>query len=542
MKSILKNEVIKNTLNIIHQYLYSNFSDNDIKKIIKEISILVDISKLDFPEAGAIDYENAQKMLSSINEKENIRKIKGVYYTPHDLIRFIAINSIKLHFGILNNNNLHVLDLNGVPYQKFCFRKTVFDPTCGVGEFLLVTTELKFDVLELHRENITKGNINRILSTVYGNDINPESILITQLRLFLFILDRYGVGNIKGISSILINNFYCYDYISNPTENNDTYDLIIGNPPFVEDNKSGLELTKKYGNIYANTLENSSIQVSSTGVIGFVIPLSYISTPRMKNIRNVINENMNEQYILSYSDRPDCLFVAVHQKLCVIFAKKDSKKTGLYTGNYQYWYKDERDTLFDNSVAIKNSFAETRFIPKLGRDLDSKIYEKIIINEETLISKLNSGESSIFLNMRAAFWIKAFMNFHEGSEYREYKVKEKEKYFIMCLLNSSLFWWHWIAVSDCWHITMKELENFKIPNKINYSEFEKLAIQLENKLEETKVYVGTVQTEYEYKHKECVDVINEIDDTINRVFNLTEEESIYIKNFALRYRVGGGAK
>ncbi|WP_159459222.1 Eco57I restriction-modification methylase domain-containing protein [Helcococcus massiliensis] len=541
MKNISENIIIQETLNIIYQYINNNYSDKEIKKINKELNVLCDISKVKFSKTESIGYETAQKMLSSINEKEKIRKIKGVYYTPHDLIRFIAINTIKLHFGILNNNNLHVLDLNGVPYRKFCFEKTLFDPTCGAGEFLLVAAELKFDVLELHRKNITNGNIKNILSTIYGNDVNPESTLIAQLRLFLFVLNRYGAEKIRGISSILLANFYCYDFITSPNEN-DKYDLIVGNPPYVEDTKSGLSLNKRYGNIYANTLENSSLKVNNLGVIGFVIPLSYISTPRMKEIRTVINENMNEQYILSYSDRPDSLFVSVHQKLCVIFAKKDSKYPALYTGNYQYWYKDEREALFDNTMSYKNNFAETKFIPKLGTELDSKIYEKIINNEKSLLSKMKSGDASIFLNMRAAFWIKAFMNFHEGSEYKEYKVNKEAKYFIMCLLNSSLFWWHWIAVSDCWHITMKELENFKIPNKIKYSDFKGLAIELEQKLEETKLYVGTKQTEYEYKHKECIDIIHEIDDIINKSFNLTEEESIYIKNFALRYRIGGGAK
>ena len=68
-----------------------------------------------------------------------------------------------------------------------------------------------------------------------------------------------------------------------------------------------------------------------------------------------------------------------------------------------------------------------------------------------------------------------------------------------------------------------------------------MANLLENKLEDTKVFVGTKQTEYEYKHKECVDVIHEIDDFINGLYGLTDEESIYIKNFLYRYRIGGGA-
>ena len=68
-----------------------------------------------------------------------------------------------------------------------------------------------------------------------------------------------------------------------------------------------------------------------------------------------------------------------------------------------------------------------------------------------------------------------------------------------------------------------------------------LANNLRLRLEETKVFVGTVQTEYEYKHKLCIPEIHAIDDFINGLFGLTEEESEYIKGFAFKYRTSGGA-
>jgi len=80
------------------------------------------------------------------------------------------------------------------------------------------------------------------------------------------------------------------------------------------------------------------------------------------------------------------------------------------------------------------------------------------------------------------------------------------------------------------------------PRINNYETATKLAQSLALRLEETKVYVGTKQTEYEYKHSACVKEIHAIDDYINELYQLTAEESDYIKNFAYRYRVSGGAK
>lgn len=46
-------------------------------------------------------YSETQNMLSKLNEKESIRKSKGVYYTPCDVVHFIVVNSIKSAYGKL---------------------------------------------------------------------------------------------------------------------------------------------------------------------------------------------------------------------------------------------------------------------------------------------------------------------------------------------------------------------------------------------------------------------------------------------------------
>lgn len=95
-------------------------------------------------------------------------------------------------------------------------------------------------------------------------------------------------------------------------------------------------------------------------------------------------------------------------------------------------------------------------------------------------------------------------------------------------------------MSDCWHVS-KELNGFMAPFNGKYRKASHIAKALREKLEETKVYVGTKQTEYEYKHRECIKEIRAIDSYINDLYGLTKEESDYIMNFAFRYRTSGGA-
>lgn len=539
----MASRMLLNALSIVDSYLTQNYSKSELKVINDEVNIILHKAENNLNISKEIySYEAVQEVLSNINEREDIRKARGVYYTPIDLVKFILFNSAKMVCGKLKPNNLHVLDLNGIPYTSFCYEKTIFDPTCGAGVFVLEALEMKLDLLDLHHTKVSKGKIHKVIATIRGNDVNKDSIKLTKIRLLLCILHRYGLSKIRGLAKVMEPCFTSYDFVeSRPTCNK--YDIIIGNPPYVEDSKSLSVPLVKYGNIYANVLDHSVAHLNDGGVIGFVIPLSYVSTPRMKKIREKLSDNITEQYILSYSDRPDCLFSSVHQKLCVLFGRNVNKEQAVYTSNYRYWYKEERKELFHSAEVVKNKFVNCDFIPKIGNKTDSDVYKKIVAHKTELIKLLEKNGSSVFLNMRAAFWIKAFLSQHNGAEYKEFKCENTDyANFCMCLLNSSLFWWYWICVSDCWHITRKELIGFMVPDVVDFTVTNRLANLLERKLEDTKVFVGTKQTEYEYKHKECVDIIHEIDDFMNSLYRLTNEESLYIKNFSYRYRIGGGAE
>ena len=539
--------IIKKSLTPIYRYLLNNFSLSEIDIINRELEKIASFDSRDYMSIDvekSVSYEELQNDLVSFNEKGMKRKSNGVYYTSNDVVKFILSNTVKSYYDILKPTNLHVQDLNGIPYKKFAYQNTVFDPTCGTGEFLIVVLGIKLDLIDLHKDVVSCEDIKKVLSTIFGNDIDNDSTTICKFRLFLYVLNRYGVNKICGIANILNVLFTNYDFINLDNTYSNRFDIIIGNPPYVEDSKCDTKPNIKFGNVYANVLDNVTKCLNRNGVLGFIIPLSYVSTPRMSSIRSLLCNVLSEQYILSYCDRPDCLFSSVHQKLCILIGKNGEQiKNKIYTSNYQFWYKEERKELFSVVTAILNKFGNDKFIPKVGTSLDSDIYVKVTSNKECLYDLFDDNGESLFINMRASFWIKAFRNDHSSNEYKKFSLRNKNiANFCMCLLNSSLFWWYWICVSDCWHLTNKELKGFTIPKIIDFDIFNQLANDLEQKLEKTKVYVGTKQTEYEYKHRACIDEIHNIDDAINKVYGLSEEECIYIKNYALKYRIGGGVK
>ena len=532
---------------LITNFIKSQYNEVEQDEILKEIDNILEIGFLELhfvQNYKVLTFEHLQEELSSINEKDLHRKRHGVYYTPHDLVDFININLVKLYYSELFENNLG----NKIPFfnpkisRDLSCKRKVFDPTCGTGEFLLSFLKIKFDLFEESSIQLGVRRIHKIVETIWGNDINNDSIKITQVRLLLYVLQRYGCRFIVGLSGILKKNFTQLDYVESASNIKEIFDFVVGNPPYVEDSKSTSKPVSKYGNIYANVLENSTYHLSDKGVIGYVIPLSYISTPRMKKIRFIINYSMPEQYLLSYADRPDCLFSAVHQKLNILLAKANGKLK-CYTSSYKYWYKHERSNLFDNIQVINNPwFINTDFIPKISNELELSIFEKIYnpIQEEGIVSKVVENGRAVYLNMRATFWIKAFLGKHEGAEYKTLIFDEEFSYFMMCLFNSSLFWWYWVCISDCWHITKKELNSIFIPKQFDVEKVKSLAFRLETCLETSKVYVGTKQTTYEYKHKLCIEMIHKIDDLIADIYGLTTQENEYIKSFNLKYRTGTG--
>lgn len=520
---------ILDCINIVYSFLSEKGeSELDARNIVTKITGIKS-PELKDSIFKLSDYKKIQEYLTKVNEKSEKQKAKGVFYTPDDLANYMIDKSINfLESESFSKKTEITKKLKDSDFK-------LLDPTCGTGVFLINYLEYKFSaVKELNEEDVIK-----IIQNTNGNDIDLNSLLITKLKICLVVMKYFGIKTTAKVASVINKSFHHVNMVNGYIKGKN-YDLIIGNPPYVEDSKYDGDINKKYGNIYANVLINASKMLKSDGAISFVIPLSYVATPRMQNLRNALSENLNNQVILSFADRPDCLFPSVHQKLCVLFAKP-SEKRSFKTSNYMYWCDSERKTLFDNISVIDNSKVRDKFIPKLGNNRDVKIFNKITLNNYRMQELYSPKNNSLYLNMRATFWIKAFLNPHTGNEYKTLNfTNDKYRYFAYCLLNSSLYWWYWNVVSDCWHITKKELDEFPIPNDIEFGEIEKLANALEKKLESTKKYIGSKQTDYEYKHKLCIKEISAINQYINNVYKLSEKEGTYINNYYIKYRMSGG--
>ena len=550
----LKEKISKVTLSHICKRYGNNIEYAN--KILSAIKLLMADNSIGYHFPNEIVADNAclgdqdddfQEQLSKVNEKEARRKKDGVYYTDRDVTDFLAVNTL-LHYAVSSESKVYgfdkasrKLDRLDANHKRRLILASTLDPTCGTGEFLLSVLSIKIRLCH-HLNEVKPEDISR---SIYGNDIESQSTEITKLRVFFLLIDSYAEElDVLLISHNLNQNFTNVDAVVYDRETFGTKDIVIGNPPYVEYRNFSGAPQFSYGNVYADVLHHSVDTLPYNGIMAFVIPLSYISTIRMSNLRKYIMQNTDKQIVMNFADRPDCLFSCVHQKLSIIIAQKRSEYKGVLTSSYNYWYQSERNLLFDNIALWRTNVNNDAYWPKVGNRIDNSVYEKFLkMKGDDILHFSTSGTTKgIQINTRGCFWMKAFTRDMNSKSYSTYPVPSQLYSFVYCLVNSSLFFLLWIIISDGWHITNKELSFIKFPKEIGAeSTWSDLASRLEEKLEKTKVFVGTKQVDYEYKHKSCKDIIDEIDNELAKIYNLSQTQLEYIKNFGLKYRLGDGA-
>ncbi|MCK9335574.1 MAG: Eco57I restriction-modification methylase domain-containing protein, partial [Candidatus Cloacimonetes bacterium] len=331
------------------------------------------------------------------------------------------------------------------------------------------------------------------------------------------------------------------------------FDVIIGNPPYVESSKVVYSYNHASisicGNLYPLVMHRSYLISSNRSYFGMIVPISLASTPRMNNLRQYLTANSESVWCSNYADRPGCLFKGVHQKLSIILCKLSSSQTGeaqINTTQYYHWYGSDVnavENLFQTCYYLCNSSRINGWY-KFGHYLDNSLY-KVIDNLPMTQAKSKSG-FSIYLNMRMMYWCKCFMEPKKSNEYKQITYNDRTASQSACAaFNSSLFFWLWETLSDVWHITNKELEEFRFGVLINSSKqqevLSKETLRLMEDLETNKRSVMTKQTDYEYYHKLSKSIIDEIDTTIAKYLGLNQNELDYVINYNLKFRNGGAA-
>jgi hypothetical protein len=343
------------------------------------------------------------------------------------------------------------------------------------------------------------------------------------------------------------------------------FDVIIGNPPYVEYSKvrntytvRGYE-TESCGNLYPFIIERCFHLSQSIGRIGQIMPLPAINTSRMKNFQEMLQKCHRSLWVSNYDERPRNLFIGVDQRLSILIVGKHlAQKDGaqVFTTGINRWASVFRPYLFSKihyvQLVIPPGY-HTSSILKASDSIESSILGKWV--QHAPISQLLADKwnhSSEFIAYRTAggrYW-KIFLDKMFDTESLSnkvaYLIPGVDPKVIVAVLSSSLFWWYYSL-----HYDMYNLKDYMIFGfRFDYPQgalIDKLSLlgsklidDLENNAENTTVQSrtrGEVHSKL-YVVSKSKPIIDEIDRGLAKHYGFTEEELNFIINYDIKYRMG----
>jgi hypothetical protein len=387
-----------------------------------------------------------------------------------------------------------------------------------------------------------EGKLNQYLANEYG--INPSKKAeykkwLESHKPFHWFIQFYGILKNGG------------------------FDVIIGNPPYVEYGKIKSEylvhnyLTEGCGNIYAYTIEKSLNILSSKGSISLIVPLSLMSTERMKSLQSLLFSENRTLWLSAFDVYPCKLFEGAKQRLTIFLASAYMIDKSLYTSRYNRWKPEERESLFPNlSFHRSNINKALSVIPKIGTSFTDSILRKIegFKPAPFLNSKSNV---SLYVHRIPYNYVKAF-NFvpyffneidgeKKSEDYKPYYLHEpKHSKIMLAVLNSNLFFWWWYTLFEGYHCGKHEIHSFPAGLDRMLTETQRQLIELadtlmtdmkKNKNRKSCSYKNTGKVIYdEFYPRKSKPIIDHIDSVLAKHYALLEDEADYIINYDIKYR------
>lgn len=317
---------------------------------------------------------------AKVEEKPEVKKAGGVYYTPQYIVDYIVENTVgKLCKGKTPNKVSKI---------------RILDPACGSGSFLLGAYKYLLDWHQDYysdqkdkkrlKDKIYEGKNGEwhltiqekkriLLNNIYGVDIDSQAVWVTKLSLLLKVLEGENQdaleaqqklfkeralpdlgSNIKCGNSLIGPDIYTemelepgdikrinpFDWQTEFHEIFDAggFDAVIGNPPYIriqamkEWAPTEVEFYKKNyhsaskGNydIYVVFAEKGLSFLNDNGILGYILPHKFFNAKYGHPLRSVIAHGKNLNKIVHFGDQQ--VFDRATTYTCLLFLKKTPQK------------------------------------------------------------------------------------------------------------------------------------------------------------------------------------------------------------------------
>ncbi len=357
---------------------------------------------------------------------------------------------------------------------------------------------------------------------------------------------------------------------------NGGFDVIIGNPPYVEYSTVKGEYTlppetyktETCGNLYSFCMERFAALSNSTAASGLIVPLSIICTDRMAAVRRILYGAYSHLWFNNYDTIPGTLFSGIVQRNSIVLASRSTGKqeqtSKVYTTKNQKWYVSERPSLFEGVSYLHNCpQSGGDLIPKVSTDTELKIISKINEQRYSISSYTQRHANNTLLYKRRWSYFLLFaadiqgIMLPDGSTRQQQDVKtlalqpHLDRYVFIALLSSNLFYFHYSVFSDFRHVNIADFDRFMfdyisltVGVAHTLSTLAKTLMQSYTDNLEWRAcdYVGSIgkcQVPF-YRQGASKPIIDEIDRVLARHYGFTDEELDFIINYDIKYRMGRG--
>jgi len=387
---------------------------------------------------------------AKVEEKPEVRKAGGVYYTPTYIVNYIVQNTVgKLLEG---------------KTPKDAEKLRILDPACGSGTFPLGAYQYLLDwhldwYINHDPEKIASGKNPAIfqskdgwtlttskkkeilLNNIYGVDIDAQAVEVTKLSLLLKVLEGESQETIGSQLSLLqervlpdlSKNIQCGNSLIGPDyyeghqltmgfgDDEERYrvnafdwkgafpqvfihggfDAVIGNPPYiriqamrewaseqVEFYKKNYKVASK-GNydIYVVFVEKALNLLNMKGRLGFILPNKFFQAQYGEELRKIIADGKNLEHVVHFGSQQ--VFEDATTYTCIMILNKvaQSHCDFVKVSDIEYWLQGKEQDRGDIPVSEIQS-REWNF----SVDATTPILKKL----ESMPTKLSDIASRIF--------------------------------------------------------------------------------------------------------------------------------------------------
>lgn len=351
-------------------------------------------------------------------------------------------------------------------------------------------------------------------------------------------------------------------------QGNGGFDVIIGNPPYVEytEIKMGYVIpnntfrTYKSRNLYSFVFERAKLLSHSRDAkVGLIVQISSVSTPSMVTMCKEIKTDISRGWISNYATRPSYLFDGVCMNLTIIIesVNPDCSNKRLFSTNYIRWNPDSRGYLFNNLRFIEFDDKTLYFnysLPKLTSQIENILIHKLINEQHPILEYLSVNKTKtkeeLFYRTAGGRYFKIFSDRDFGSESKSNKSKcfriDYNVYVFIAILSSNYWWWYYTLHFDMYNCKdyMMYGFNFDYSKSRNISKLIDLGRLLSNdifinaNIKEQQYETTGNRSQLIFKPALSKSIIDEIDKVLAQHYGFTDEELDFIINYDIKYRMG----